>query len=173
MAVEMPKKAGLALLVEIFAHQVPGWRRRHFRYQVTGNKADQQADDDRGEVEKLIRPEKAAVGPDPADVGGIAELKWIAEYADLHGILMAPHGVIDGLFGLAAHIQVAATLPRNYIALEYPGAADWWHEIVEGLPDPIVVAGHVQVWDTPGLGVRFVEEEAKRHLSQEDADFFD
>jgi len=25
------------------------------------------------------------VGPDPADVGGIAELKWIAEYADLHG----------------------------------------------------------------------------------------
>ena len=32
------------------------------------------------------------VGPDPADVGGIAELKWVAEYADLHGILMAPHG---------------------------------------------------------------------------------
>ena len=30
------------------------------------------------------------IGPDPCDVGGIAELKWIAEYADLHGILMAP-----------------------------------------------------------------------------------
>ena len=30
------------------------------------------------------------VGPDPADIGGIAELKWVAEYADLHGILMAP-----------------------------------------------------------------------------------
>ena len=27
------------------------------------------------------------LGPDPEDVGGIAELKWIAEYADLHGIL--------------------------------------------------------------------------------------
>ena len=113
------------------------------------------------------------VGPDPADVGGIAELKWIAEYADLHGILMAPHGVIDGLIGLAAHIQVAATLPRNYIALEYPQAPDWWHGIVEGLPDPIVVDGHVQVWDTPGLGVRFIEEEAKKHLSEEDAGFFD
>ena len=25
------------------------------------------------------------VGPDPADVGGIAELKWIGEFADLHG----------------------------------------------------------------------------------------
>jgi len=44
------------------------------------------------------------IGPDPADVGGIAELKWVAEYADLHGILIAPHGVIDGLIGLAAHV---------------------------------------------------------------------
>ena len=53
------------------------------------------------------------VGPDPLDVGGLAELKWIAEYADLHGILMAPHGVIDGLIGLAGLVQVAATLPAK------------------------------------------------------------
>ncbi|MGH9665542.1 MAG: mandelate racemase/muconate lactonizing enzyme family protein, partial [Bryobacteraceae bacterium] len=43
------------------------------------------------------------IGPDPEDVGGIAELKWIAEYADIHGILVAPHGIFDGLIGLAAH----------------------------------------------------------------------
>jgi L-alanine-DL-glutamate epimerase-like enolase superfamily enzyme len=30
------------------------------------------------------------VGPDPEDVGGIAEMKWIAEYAVLHGIQIAP-----------------------------------------------------------------------------------
>ena len=79
------------------------------------------------------------VGPDPCDVGGIAELKWVAEYADLHGILMAPHGTGDGLIGLAALVQVAATLPTNYIAFEYPtGQPDWWYDIVEGLPDPIV-----------------------------------
>jgi L-alanine-DL-glutamate epimerase-like enolase superfamily enzyme len=60
------------------------------------------------------------IGPDPEDVGGLAELKWIAEYADLHGILMAPHGVFDGLIGLAALVQVCATLPQNYIAFEYP-----------------------------------------------------
>ena len=60
------------------------------------------------------------IGPDPGDVGGIAELKWIAEYADLHGILMAPHGTGDGLLGLAALVQVCATLPHNYIAFEYP-----------------------------------------------------
>ncbi|HHE70738.1 MAG TPA: mandelate racemase/muconate lactonizing enzyme family protein, partial [Chloroflexi bacterium] len=54
------------------------------------------------------------IGPDPCDVGGIAELKWVAEYADLHGILIAPHGILDGLIGLAALVQVAATLPDNY-----------------------------------------------------------
>ena len=114
------------------------------------------------------------VGPDPADVGGIAETKWIAEYADLHGILMAPHGVIDGLFGLAAHVHLAATLPQNYIAFEMPGGYDpSWLDMVAGLPDPIVVDGHIDVWDTPGLGVDFVVEEAKRHLSEEDAGFFD
>ncbi len=32
------------------------------------------------------------VGPDPADIGGIAELKWVAEHAYLHSIMMAPHG---------------------------------------------------------------------------------
>ena len=57
------------------------------------------------------------IGPDPCDVGGIAELKWIAEYADLHGILMAPHGVGDGLIGLAALVQVSATLPQKHYRL--------------------------------------------------------
>jgi len=114
------------------------------------------------------------VGPDPADVGGIAELKWVAEYANLHGILIAPHGVIDGLIGLAAHVQVAATLPQNYIALEYPsGSTDWWYDIVEGLPDPIVKDGFIDVWDAPGLGINFIEEAAKQYLPEGDEDFFD
>jgi L-alanine-DL-glutamate epimerase-like enolase superfamily enzyme len=114
------------------------------------------------------------VGPDPADVGGIAELKWVAEYADLHGIMMAPHGVFDGLFGLAALVQVSCTMPQNFIAFEYPyGRPDWWYEIVEGLPDPIVVDGHVTVWDRPGLGVDFNVEAARVHLQPDDRDFFD
>ena len=114
------------------------------------------------------------VGPDPADVGGIAELKWVAEYADLHGILMAPHGTGDGLIGLAALVQVAATLPHNYIAFEYPvGKPDWWYDIVEGLPDPIVQESFIDVWDKPGLGVTINAEKARRYLPQGDEDFFE
>jgi len=114
------------------------------------------------------------VGPDPEDVGGIAELKWIAEYADIHGIQIAPHGIFDGLIGLAAHVQVAATLPQNYIAFEYPvGQPEWWYEIVEGLPNPIVERGFIDVWDRPGLGVTFNVQASKSHLSDEDRHFFD
>lgn len=114
------------------------------------------------------------VGPDPADVGGMAELKWIAEYADLHGVLMAPHGTFDGLIGLAALVQSCATMPPNYIAFEYPIARpDWWYEIIEGLPNPIVKDGFIQVWDRPGLGVDFKIDAALCYLSPEDAGFFD
>ncbi len=114
------------------------------------------------------------IGPDPEDVGGIAELKWIAEYADLHGILVAPHGIFDGLIGLAAHVQMAAVLPQNYIAFEYPiGQPEWWYDIVDGLPDPIVKRGFIDVWDRPGLGVTFNVQAAKSHLSDDDRHFFD
>jgi L-alanine-DL-glutamate epimerase-like enolase superfamily enzyme len=114
------------------------------------------------------------VGPDPCDVGGIAELKWVAEYADMHGVLMAPHGVFDGLLGLAALVQVGATLPDNFIAFEYPvGQPDWWYEIVDGLPDPIVRDGHIDVWERPGMGVQLIPEAAKPYLADEDRGFFD
>jgi L-alanine-DL-glutamate epimerase-like enolase superfamily enzyme len=114
------------------------------------------------------------IGPDPADIGGIAELKWVAEYADLHGILMAPHGTGDGLLGLAALVQVAAAMPSNYVAFEYPtGRPEWWYDIVDGLPDPIVTDSHIDVWDRPGMGVTFRVDAAKKYLPEEDADFFD
>lgn len=114
------------------------------------------------------------IGPDPADIGGIAELKWVAEYADLHGILMAPHGTLDGLLGLAALVQVSAALPGNYIAFEYPtGRPDWWYDIVEGLPNPIVQDSYIEVWDRPGMGVELIPDKASKYLPAGDEDFFD
>jgi L-alanine-DL-glutamate epimerase-like enolase superfamily enzyme len=113
------------------------------------------------------------VGPDPADVGGLAELKWIAEYAHLHGVLIAPHGTGNGVLGLGALVNVCATLPANYIAFEYPSGTDpWWYEIVEGLPTPIVKNGLIDVFERPGLGVDLIPEAAKKYLNPEDAGFF-
>ncbi len=114
------------------------------------------------------------VGPDPCDVGGIAELKWIAEYADLHGIAIAPHGTANGIFGLAALIQVGATLPDNFIAFEFPARFEpFWYEITEGFDGVPVKNGMIDVPDRPGMGVEFIPEAAKKYLSEEDADFFD
>ena len=87
---------------------------------------------------------------------------------------MAPHGTADGLIGLAALVQVSATLPDNYIAFELPtGNPAWWCDIIVGLPDPIVKDSHIQVWDTPGLGISFDVEATKQYLREEDADFFE
>ncbi|MBX0331381.1 mandelate racemase/muconate lactonizing enzyme family protein [Oscillochloris sp. ZM17-4] len=125
-------------------------------------------------VDLIERRAVRVIGPDPCDIGGLAELKWVAEYADLHGILMAPHGTGNGVIGLAALVQVCATLPSNYVAFEYPiGKKDIWHEIVEGLPDPIVVDSMIEVWDRPGLGVTINADLARPHLRPEDAGFFD
>ncbi len=124
--------------------------------------------------ELIERHAVRVIGPDPEDIGGLAELKWVTEYADLHGIMMAPHGVFDGLIGLAALVQVCSTLPQNYIAFEYPLAKPgWWYDIIKGLPNPIVKDGFIEVWDAPGLGVDFIEEKARQYLAPEDQDFFE
>jgi L-alanine-DL-glutamate epimerase-like enolase superfamily enzyme len=124
-------------------------------------------------VELIERNAVNVLGPDVADVGGIAEMKFIAEYADLHGIQFAPHGVFDGLIGLAAQTHLAAVLPDNYIAFELPKAEPaWWLDIMEGETFP-VEDSHIEVPDTPGLGVSFIPEEAKKYLRDEDQDFFE
>ena len=125
-------------------------------------------------VELIERNAVNVLGPDPADVGGLAEMKFIAEYADLHGILFAPHGTFDGLIGLAAHVQLAATLPDNYIAFELPtGSPNWWYDILDGVHNLVVQDSHIEVPNVPGLGVQFLVDEAKQHLREEDKDFFD
>ena len=121
--------------------------------------------------------EKHAVritGPDPADVGGLAELKWIGEYADMHGIQIAPHGIFDGVIGNAAQVQVGSTMPENYIAFEccIPNP-EWWFDIVDGIPDPLVKDGFMEISERPGLGVEFNKKAASQYLSEEDKKFFD
>ncbi len=69
------------------------------------------------------------VGPDPAGIGGIAELKWVAEHAYMHSIMMAPHRHGQLAPRPRGADQCARALPANFIAFEYPTASDpWWEE---------------------------------------------
>jgi L-alanine-DL-glutamate epimerase-like enolase superfamily enzyme len=114
------------------------------------------------------------IGPDPADIGGMAELKWVAEHAYLHSIMMAPHGVANGLLGLGALINVCATLPANFIAFEYPTASEsWWEDIVVGLPKQIVKNSMIDLLPAAGLGLDIDPDGARKYLSEEDKGFFD
>jgi L-alanine-DL-glutamate epimerase-like enolase superfamily enzyme len=64
-------------------------------------------------------------------------------------------------------------MPDNYIAFEYPvGNPAWWYDIVDGLPNPIVKDGLIEVWDKPGLGVELNAEKARAYLPPGDEDFF-
>ncbi len=114
------------------------------------------------------------IGPDPCDVGGLAEMKWIAEHADLHGIAIAPHGTANGILGLAALIQVSATLPDNFIAFEYPARFEpFWYDITEGFDGVPVNNGLIDVPDRPGMGVNLIPKAARKYLTEGDFDFFD
>lgn len=114
------------------------------------------------------------IGPDPCDVGGLAEIKWIAEHADLHGIAIAPHGTANGILGLAALIQVCAVMPDNLIAFEYPARFEpFWYDITEGFDEMPVKGGLIDIPDRPGLGVNLIAKEAKKYLTEGDENFFD
>ena len=70
---------------------------------------------------------------------------------------------------------MAATLPKNFIALEFPFAPqEWWEgNLVKGLEKPIVKDGFVEVPDKPGLGIELNEKAVRKVLREEDKDFFE
>ena len=80
---------------------------------------------------------------------------------------------MNRVLGLAALVQVCATLPHNFIAFEYPEAnAPWWHDIAEGLPSPVVKNGMITVWERSGMGIDLIPGRARAYLTEEDSAFF-
>lgn len=87
---------------------------------------------------------------------------------------MTRHGTGKGVLGIAALVQVCATLPENFIAFELPIAShDWWWDVVDGLPDPLIKDSLIEVWDRPGMGVELNPERTKPHPGEADAGLVD
>ena len=106
------------------------------------------------------------VAPDVMDVGGIAETKFIAELADLYGVLIAPHSL--GLpISFMANVHAAAAMPKNFIAFEFHMADNpWWEDIIKGVEKPLIKDGYAAIPDKPGLGFELNEKEVRKHLAE-------
>ncbi len=94
--------------------------------------------------------------PDASHVGGISELRKVANLAEIYYMHIAPHCAI-GPVALAACLQVDATIP-NFLIQEHVD-----HSIGEGiLVEPWrVVDGYIELPTAPGLGIE-VDEAAVR-----------
>ena len=108
--------------------------------------------------------EQQAIDICQADIchaGGISELLRIAHYAEVYGILMAPHNPY-GPVALAAAAHVAAAI-QNFLILEHCPLQPWFDRL-QRQPLP-VTGGHIEVDELarrPGLGVELEEGGARR-----------
>tara|TARA_A100001037_G_scaffold66426_1_gene58666 strand:- start:1280 stop:2404 length:1125 start_codon:yes stop_codon:yes gene_type:complete len=119
---------------------------------------------------ELIHSQAAdIVSPDIAKAGGLLESKRIAEMADMYYMPLAPHNIC-GPIGTYAMMHVCAAVP-NFLALEFHHLDNqfWSDLIVEG---PMIVDGHIEVPEKPGLGVTLNEDVVKQGM-RESLGFFD
>jgi len=113
------------------------------------------------------------IHPDLASSGGILETKKIGDLAQEHGIAMAMHMAGSPICALANVHCAAAT--ENFMVLENHSVdLPWWDSLVEGLPQPLIQDGYIQVPETPGLGFSDINEELFReHMDPDDPGFFE
>jgi L-alanine-DL-glutamate epimerase-like enolase superfamily enzyme len=101
--------------------------------------------------------------PDVSTVGGIGEMKKIADYTKLYGIQMAPHCACSPI-GMMATVHAAATM-SNLVAAEFHAVnISFWDDLVKGYDGKIVRDGYITVPERPGLGIDVDEEQIRAHL---------
>lgn len=105
----------------------------------------------------------AYLQPDPSHVGGISELKKVANLAEIYYMHLMPHCAI-GPVALAAAMQVDAVVP-NFLIQEQVDAS-----LGDGLlRQPWQVRdGHIDLPLRPGLGFEVDEREVEQHRSYEE-----
>jgi galactonate dehydratase len=111
--------------------------------------------------EILEKHAAAYIQPDTSHVGGISELKKVANMAEVYYVHIMPHCAI-GPVAFSASLQVDASVP-NFLVQE---------QIDQGLgggllkEDWQVVEGHIELPDKPGLGIELDEAAAQRDCGE-------
>ena len=115
-----------------------------------------------GFEEIIAQQALSVVTPDLQKVGGLSIAQCIAQFADVHSMLVAPHNISSPVGTLAA-AHFCAAIP-NFLALEFHASqVPFWNDLIEGLPKPLIQRGYIEMTDKPGLGVTLNEEVARRY----------
>jgi D-galactarolactone cycloisomerase len=120
--------------------------------------------------ERLTRRAADVILPDVCRAGGISEGRKIALVADLHNVKWCVHASISTPIHQAAGLHLAAATP-NFLLCEYPQSfrtTPLANDLVEVPLRP--VDGHLDVTESPGLGVNFVRD-ALREMSLDPIDW--
>ena len=116
------------------------------------------------------------VQPDMGSSGGILETKKIGDYAEEKDTAMVMHFAGTPVSFMANVHCAAAT--QNALALEVPNQIvdnPWWPNLVKMVgKQPLYTKGYANVPDdAPGLGIELNDDEMKKHLHKEDANYFE
>ena len=112
-------------------------------------------------AELLASKAVSIVQPEPLNLGGLFAARKIADMADAHYAMIAPHSA-QGPVCSAACAQVNASVPNFFIHEIFDEFNESWEERL--LTNPMrVESGFIQPPESPGLGTDLNFEEISRH----------
>lgn len=103
------------------------------------------------------------VAPDMAVVGGINEIRKVAQMAADEDIPIAPHNICSPI-GTMAAVHACSTM-TNFVGLEFHTVGlPWWQDCVYHEGNIIDERGYIKVPDKPGIGVEPNPDVLRQHL---------
>lgn len=93
------------------------------------------------------------IQPEPTANGGILETVKLAAMAELYGITVAPHMAV-GAVALTVCVHIDAVIP-NFLIQEYNSSVKIDSQVTRDviIHPPLIVNGHVELPQLPGLGI--------------------
>lgn len=99
--------------------------------------------------------------PEPLNLGGLWATRKVADFADAHYGMIAPHSA-QGPICSAACVQLSASLPNFFLQEIFDDFNEPWEKHL--VDNPVeVVDGYIEISDRPGLGVDLNLDEITRH----------